>query len=94
MDGIFSNIFNERGSWKTLAMPAVALATAIGVGGCGDAAHIASHNIKKAAQNFEISRKVVFYNTLTGHFFATLEGRCNIEIDTAKDKLDVIPTAL
>ncbi len=89
MDGIFSNIFNERGSWKTLAMPAVALATAVGVSGCDDAAHVASRNIKTAAQNFEIPRDVVFYNAITGHFFATLKGRCNIEIDTAKDKLDV-----
>lgn len=81
--------FNREGSWKVLAAPAMALATAAGLYGCNDAATVASSNIKEAARNFEISRDVIFYNTITGQYFATLKGRCNIEIDTQKDKLDV-----
>jgi hypothetical protein len=84
------SLFNTTGGWKKLAMPAAALATAIGLAGCdNNAAHVASKNIKEAAENFEISRDVIFYNTITGQYFATLKGRCNIEIDTTKDKLDV-----
>lgn len=72
-----------------MAMPLGAFALAATLQGCNNAAHVASKNIKNAAENFEIQRDVIFYNTITGQFFATLKGRCNIEIDSQKDKLDV-----
>lgn len=81
--------FLQNVNWKTVAMPLGAFALAATLAGCDNAAHTASRNIKTAAENFEIQRDVVFYNTITGQFFATLKGRCNIEIDSAKDKLDV-----
>lgn len=44
-------------------------------GGCSDA-DIASSNISTAADNFQIQRRIVFYNGVTGEYVLTVEGRC------------------
>lgn len=44
---------------------------------CNDA-DIASRNISKAADNFEVSRRVVFYNGITGEYMLTIEGLCSL----------------
>lgn len=46
--------------------------------GCVDDAKIASHNLSKAADNFEIDRRIVFYNGITGEYMLTIEGKCSI----------------
>lgn len=50
--------------------------------GCTDA-EIASHNLSKAADNFEIQRRVVFYNGITDTYVLVIEGRCSIYDDGA-----------
>jgi len=50
---------------------AAALATA-----CSDA-DLASSNISKAADNFEINRRIVFYNGVTGDYMLSIEGLCS-----------------
>ena len=55
--------------------------------GCTDA-RLASHNISKAAENFEINRRIVFYNGITDTYMLTIEGRCDIE-DDARGQLEV-----
>lgn len=45
---------------------------------CQEDATIASHNISKAADNFEVTRKTVFYNGITGDYMLELVGRCSI----------------
>tara|TARA_R110000851_G_scaffold221958_2_gene374773 strand:- start:304 stop:717 length:414 start_codon:yes stop_codon:yes gene_type:complete len=47
--------------------------------GCQEDSAIASHNISKAADNFEVTRKVVFYNGITGDYMLELVGRCSIK---------------
>ena len=49
----------------------------IGFSGCDDA-DIASHNLSKAADNFEVLRRIVFYNGITDTYILTIEGRCSI----------------
>lgn len=63
---------------KTRTKLTAALIAALVLAGCDDA-DMASHNISKAAQNFEIDRRVVFYNGITGEYMLTIEGRCAIE---------------
>jgi hypothetical protein len=46
---------------------------------CQDDAQIASRNLSKAADMFEITRRVVFYNGITGDYILNIEGRCSIE---------------
>jgi hypothetical protein len=53
------------------------LATACAVAGCSDA-DVASRNLSKAADNFEVPRRIVFYNGITGEYMLTIEGRCSI----------------
>lgn len=45
--------------------------------GCNDA-NIASKNLSTAADNFEITRRVVFYNGITGEYMLTIEGLCSL----------------
>jgi hypothetical protein len=60
---------------KTIAIaPIVGLAI---LAGCTDA-DIASNNLSKAADNFEINRRVVFYNGISGDYILSVEGRCSL----------------
>ena len=56
--------------------------------GCSDA-EIASSNLSKAADNFEVSRRVIFYNGITGEYMLTIEGRCSLGSGTAAKSLTV-----
>ena len=51
----------------------------ISITGCNRDAQTASRNLSKAADMFEIDRRVVFYNGITGGYMLTLEGKCAIE---------------
>ena len=44
--------------------------------GCSDA-RVASSNLSRAADNFEINRRVVFYNGITGEYMLSIEGLCS-----------------
>ena len=48
--------------------------------GCNQSdSSVASHNLSKAADMFEINRRVIFYNGITGEYMLTIEGRCSIK---------------
>ena len=47
--------------------------------GCDNDATIASRNLSKAADNFEVNRRIVFYNGITDTYLLTIEGLCSIE---------------
>lgn len=47
--------------------------------GCADDAQVASRNLSKAADNFEVNRRVVFYNGITSDYLLSIEGLCSIE---------------
>ena len=51
----------------------------LGLSGCQDDASVASRNLSKAADMFEINRRVVFYNGITGDYVLSLEGRCSVK---------------
>jgi hypothetical protein len=46
--------------------------------GCGRAADVASRNLSEAADNFEVTRRIVFYNGITGEYILTIEGLCSL----------------
>ncbi len=48
---------------------------------CQDDARIVSSNLSKAAANFEIDRRVVFFNGITDKYLLTIEGKCDIVND-------------
>ena len=47
--------------------------------GCINDAEMASYNLSQSAENFEIDRRIVFYNGINGEYMLTIEGRCAIE---------------
>lgn len=67
-----------------LLITAAALAMFTSLAGCEDDAAVASYNISKAADNFEIDRRIVFYNGITDTYMLTIEGRCSIEDQTTQ----------
>ena len=56
---------------------ALALAATFGVAACKDA-DVVSSNISAAADSFEVMRRVVFYNGITGEYMLTIEGLCSL----------------
>ena len=45
---------------------------------CSSDADVASTNISKAADQFEINRRIVFYNGITAAYILTIEGLCSL----------------
>ena len=45
--------------------------------GCSQPADVASENLSVAADNFEVERRIVFYNGITGQFILSIEGLCS-----------------
>lgn len=56
--------------------------------GCTSAADQANENLSKAAENFEVPRRIVGINGITDKVLFSVEGFCSIENDGRK--LDVI----
>lgn len=56
--------------------------------GCSDA-DVASENLSRAADMFEIDRRIVFYNGITGEYMLTIEGRCSLGNKDTSDQLSV-----
>lgn len=60
-----------------LAAFACVLSAALGMTACSDA-DVASRNLSKAADQFEVNRRIVFYNGITGEYMLSIEGLCSI----------------
>ncbi|MCR2051472.1 hypothetical protein NSA19_01090 [Actinomyces bowdenii] len=65
---------------KTTTMIAGAL-LAVSLAGCS-AADVASENISRASDNFEVNRRVVFVNGITDKYLLSIEGLCSINAST------------
>lgn len=66
---------------KTITKTLVAIALVmlpITLAGCSTDADVASHNLSKAADQFEVNRRVVFYNGITGEYILSIEGLCSL----------------
>lgn len=62
---------------KFLLGAAVTSLAAITLAGCTDA-DVASKNLSRAADNFEVARRVVFYNGITDSYMLTIQGLCSL----------------
>lgn len=55
----------------------------IGLSACDTDATVASRNLSKAADMFEINRRIVFYNGITDSYMLTIEGLCSIDTNAS-----------
>lgn len=60
-------------------LTAIALALLVVLVACQTDADMASQNLSVAAEQFEIERRVVFFNGITDSYLLSIEGRCSIE---------------
>jgi len=57
--------------------------------GCNSEANAVSHNLSKEADEFRITRRVVFYNSITDTYILEMVGNISINIDAADRQLEV-----
>ena len=59
--------------------------------GCSDAL-VARANLERSEQNFELVRRVVFYNGINGEYILTVEGKLAITVDKDGDLVVTVKT--
>lgn len=73
---------------KRLLIAGVAALALLGAA-CSSDADVASENLSKAADQFQILRRVVFYNGITEQYILTIEGYCSLGNFDAERELTV-----
>ena len=71
------------------ALTALALVGAVLLSGCATDADVASRNLSKSAEMFEVPRRVVFFNGITDAYLLSIEGLCSIDADSVDSQLEV-----
>lgn len=72
---------------KVLGVSLVALLGVTILTGCDDA-KVASQNLTKASDNFEVDRRIVFLNGITDEYILSIQGKCSLT--DQKYQLEVI----
>lgn len=70
-------------------LTALAVIGSLSLAACDPAADVAARNISRAADNFEVDRRVVFYNGITGQYILTIEGRCSLGNNDTAQRMSV-----
>lgn len=66
---------------KRIALTLAVTATALTMTGCTSAADRANDNLTRAAENFEVPRRIVGINGITDQVLFSVEGFCSYETD-------------
>ena len=74
---------------KTVVSIVAALLLTLGMAACDSDADVASQNLSKAADQFEILRRIVFYNGITDQYIFSIEGYCSLGNDDPPRELSV-----
>jgi len=72
---------------RTLALVVILAALLVG---CTTDADVASENVSKAADQFLVLRRIVFYNGITESYMLTIEGYCSLGNYDAAGSLSVV----
>lgn len=62
----------------------LAAIAALSLTSCNQESDVASYNVSQAAHNFEVNRRVVFYNGITGEYILTIEGLLSVTPESGK----------
>lgn len=72
-------------------MKKIALALSLLVlAGCKNDADVVSKNLSTASDNFEVNRRVVFYNGITGDYMLSIEGLCSKDNSSTANTLGIV----
>ncbi len=63
---------------------------AISLASCSQESDVASQNVSLAAHNFEVNRRCIFYNGITGEYMLTIEGLLSVKEADSQKRLEVI----
>jgi len=64
---------------KALLFMVLVLLIAV-IAGCASDADVASQNLSKSADMFEVTRRITFYNGITNEYILVIEGLCSLAI--------------
>lgn len=64
---------------KKVAVVVIALLSVAGLSSCSSDADVASYNLSKAAEQFEVNRRIVFFNGITDKYLLEIQGLCSVE---------------
>jgi hypothetical protein len=64
---------------KKIILSCALVVSSVFLSGCMDDAEVASHNLSKSADNFEVMRRVVFMNGITDSYMLEVAGLCSIK---------------
>lgn len=79
-----------RNNFKILTLVVVALMLVSLFAACvSNPADVASKNLSTAADQFQITRRIVFYNGITGDYILVIEGLCSLGNKDSAGELSV-----
>ncbi len=70
---------------KIAAASLAAITLGIGATACSSEADTASSNVSKAADHFEVNRRITVINGITDKYLLVITGACSINIDDPKN---------
>lgn len=74
---------------KMMAILMVVIFIVASLTGCSSEASTVSYNISKEADEFRVTRRVVFYNSITDTYILEMVGNMSIHIDNSDRQLEV-----
>ena len=77
---------------KKIVFMILAAIMVVGFAGCSNDADVARSNLEREEQNFNVNRRVVFYNGITGDYILSIEGKLAIIVDSDGDLVVTVKT--
>lgn len=77
-------------NFKAAATAALMLSVSASLTGCENDARIADRNIRTASDQFEVNRRIVFYNGITDSYMLVIEGMCSMDLSEKGQAFNVI----
>jgi len=68
----------------------IPLAFVLALASCNQESETASFNVSAAAHNFEVLRRCIFFNGITGEYMLSIEGLLSVKESETQNRLEVI----
>lgn len=78
---------------KIAAAVAGAILLGVGATACSSDADVASKNVSKAADNFEVNRRIVVINGITDKYLMVITGACSIDTGDPRKLVAICKTS-